>query len=112
MARHRMSTRRRIARIVRRIVLAFAALGAAFVALFIYFLVAVDSPNTETVAVEKPASERVVSMTWSESGNGSMIVYADGSSRVAGDCIPDDDDFFYPCADISSDNIDYLSERY
>lgn len=107
MARHRMSARRRIARVVRRIVLTFAALGAAFVALFVWFLVDTSgTPAPVPTSTRTPAPHEVIVSTGiSPTGNGTMELRQDGTVRVTGDCIPNDDDFFWPCADISNATI-------
>ena len=113
MARHRMSARRRIARVVRRIVLTFAALGAAFVALFVWFLVDTSgTPDPVPTSARTPAPHEVIVSTGiSPTGNGTMELRQDGTVRVTGDCIPDDDDFFWPCADLTPINgTDYRGD--
>lgn len=111
MGRHSATFGQRTGRKVRRfgkiIVRTFAALGAAFLGLFVYFLVAVDTPSTPTTQTHTPAAHEVIVSTGiSPTGNGVMELRQDGTVRVTGDCIPDDDDFFWPCADVSNTTID------
>ena len=118
MARHRMSVRRRIARVVRRVVLTLASIGAAFVALFVWFLVdtagtpaPVPTSTTDTTITSAPvivpADPNIVSIAYATNGPGEMIVYKDGSFKVTGNCIPADDDFFFPCADVTDAGVDF-----
>ena len=97
---------KRVGRVIRN---TLVVIGILFVTLFIVFLATgphssaeTPTPTTTTTTTNTTPAQTFPAPT---TGTGTMDVLNDGSIRVTGDCIPDEDDFFWPCADVNSDNV-------